>query len=129
MRLELDGVTIGDEPTPALPALDAVLTDGAPTLVAVGTERGPMLASLIAGGRMLPDRGTVRLDGDDEPDRIRRAVALVDTPMASEPTPAVPVGSMAREELAFAGRPASPKGGRRPARRPRNRRLASRPRC
>ena len=107
MRLELDGVTVGDEPTPALPALDAVLTDGAPTLVAVGTERGPMLASLIAGGRMLPDRGIVRLDGDEDPDRIRRTVALVDTPMASEPTPAVPVGSVVREELALAGRPAS----------------------
>jgi hypothetical protein len=107
VRLELDGVTIGDEPTPALPALDAVLTDGAPTLVAVGTERGPMLASLIAGGRMLPDRGTVRLDGEEDPERIRRAVALVDTPMASEPTPAVPVGSVVREELVLAGRPAS----------------------
>jgi hypothetical protein len=107
MRLELDGVTVGEEPTPALPAIDAVLTDGAPTLVPVGSERGPMLASLIAGGRMRPDRGAVRLDGDADPDRIRRAVALVDTPMASEPTPAVPVGSVVREELRFAGRPAS----------------------
>lgn len=107
MRLELDGVAVGDPATPALPVLDAVLTDGAPTLVAVGTERGPMLASLIAGGRMRPDRGTVRLDGSDDAAAIRRAVALVDTPMGSEPPAAVPVGAVVREELRFAGRRAS----------------------
>ena len=114
MRLELDGVTIGDEPTPALPTLDAVLTDGAPTLVAVGTERGPMLASLIAGGRMLPDRGTVRLDGD-EPTRSGSAAPsrLVDTPMASEPTPAVPVGSWSARSCRCAGLP-RPRGARSP---------------
>ena len=107
MRLELDAVSVGDAATPALPALDAVLTDGAPTLVAVGTERGPLLASLVAGGRLRPDRGAVRLDGSADPAAIRRAVALVDTPMASEPPAAVPVGAIVREELRFAGRPAS----------------------
>ncbi|MGN6742968.1 MAG: hypothetical protein ACTHJL_06675 [Amnibacterium sp.] len=107
MRLELDGVAVGDPATPALPALDAVLTDGAPTLVAIGTERGPMLASLIAGGRLRPDRGTVRLDGSPDPDSIRRSVALVDTPMASEPPAAVAVGTVVREELRFARRPSS----------------------
>jgi len=106
MRLELEGVEVGEERTPALPRLDAVLTDGEPTLVAVGTERGPMLASLIAGGRLRPDRGTVLLDDVDDHEAIRRAVALVDTPMASEPPDGLPVGDVVREELRFAGRPA-----------------------
>jgi hypothetical protein len=105
MRLELDGVAIGDEPTPALPSLDAVLTDGAPTIVAVGTERGPMLASLLAGGRMRPDRGTVRLDGADDGAALRRAVALVDTPVVAEPPAAMRLATVVAEELRFAGRP------------------------
>jgi ABC-2 type transport system ATP-binding protein len=105
MRLELDGIAVGDPATPALPRLDAVLTDGAPTLAAVGTERGPVLASLIAGGRMRPDRGTVRFDGSADDSALRRAVALVDTPVVAEPPAAVRVATVVAEELRFAGRP------------------------
>ena len=105
MRLELGGVAVGDAATPALPVLDAVLTDGAPTLVAVGTERGPVLASLIAAGRMRPDRGSVLLDGAADEQALRRAVALVDTPVVAEPPAPVPVASVVAEELRFAGLP------------------------
>lgn len=105
MRLELDGVAVGDAATPALPVLDAVLTDGAPTVVAVGTERGPVLASLIAAGRMRPDRGTVRLDGVADPAALRRAVALVDTPVVAEPPATIGVAAVVAEELRFAGLP------------------------
>jgi ABC-2 type transport system ATP-binding protein len=105
VRLELDGVAVGDAATPALPALDAVLTDGAPTLVAVGTERGPVLASLIAAGRMRPDRGSVRFDGGADEAALRRAVALVDTPVVAEPPAAVRVAAVVAEELRFAGLP------------------------
>jgi hypothetical protein len=64
-----------------------------------------MLASLIAAGRLVPDRGAVLLDGHADARALRRAVALVDTPVVAEPTAAVPVGSIVREELRFAGRP------------------------
>ncbi|HEY0374403.1 MAG TPA: hypothetical protein VGC94_06385 [Amnibacterium sp.] len=104
MRLELDGVAVGDEATPSLPPLSAVLTDGAPTVVAVGTERGPVLASLLAGGRMRPDRGTVRLDGASDVAALRRAVALVDTPVVAEPPAPLRVATVVAEELRFAGR-------------------------
>lgn len=105
MRLELCDVAVGDAATPALPALDVVLTDGAPALVAVGTERGPVLASLIAAGRMRPDRGTVRLDGAADERTLRRAVALVDTPVVAEPPAPVRVAAVVAEELHFAGLP------------------------
>ena len=64
-----------------------------------------MLASLIAAGRLVPDRGRVLLDGSADPAAIRRAVALVDTPVVAEPPAAMPVGSIVREELRFAGAP------------------------
>lgn len=105
MRLELDGVAIGDPAAPALPALDVVLTDAAPTVAAVGTERGPVLASLIAGGRMRPDRGIVRLDGAADGGALRRAVALVDTPVVAEPPAALRVAAVVAEDLRFAGLP------------------------
>lgn len=105
MRLELDGVAIGDPAAPALPALDVVLTDAAPTVAAVGTERGPVIASLIAGGRMRPDRGIVRLDGAADGGALRRAVALVDTPVVAEPPAALRVAAVVAEDLRFAGLP------------------------
>jgi ABC-2 type transport system ATP-binding protein len=105
VRLELDGVAVGDAATPTLPRLDTVLTDGAPTIVAVGTERGPVLASLIAAGRMRPDRGIVRFDGTSGEAVLRRAVALVDTPVVAEPPAAVGVATVVAEELRFAGLP------------------------
>jgi len=104
VRLELDGVSVGDAAAP-MPALDALLTDGAPTLAAVGTEQGPVLASLIAAGRMRPDRGVVRLDGAADEAALRRAVALVDTPVVAEPPAAMRVAAVVAEELHFAGRP------------------------
>ena len=103
MTLELLGIGVGDAATPTVPPLHAVLTDDAPTVVAVGTERGPMIASLVAAGRMTADRGSVLLDGSTDPDAIRRAVALVDTPFVAEPVPTVPTRSVVREELRFAG--------------------------
>jgi hypothetical protein len=63
-----------------------------------------MLASLIAGGRLAPDRGRVLLDGRDDPRALRAAVALVDTPMVADPPDDLPVATVVREELLFAGR-------------------------
>jgi hypothetical protein len=103
--LEILDVALGDEATPVLPPFSAVLPDDASAFASAEGDRGPLLASLIAAGRLIPDRGTVLLDGVADPAALRRAVALVDTPVVAEPPTDVPVGSIVREELRFAGLP------------------------
>ena len=102
--LELLDVRVGDERTPALAPFSAVLRPERPAFAAAEGERGPMLASLIAAGRLVPDQGQVLLDGRSDPDLLRSSVALVDTPVVAEPAPSLPVGLVVREELRFAGR-------------------------
>lgn len=104
MTLELAAVGIGTEPGAALPAVSAVAAPGHPGIVAVETEQAPVLASLVAGGRMKPDTGRVLLDGHDDAAGIRRAFALVDTPGVAEPFPVMSLKRIVHEELAFAGR-------------------------
>lgn len=101
--LELDHVGIGDEPGAALPPVSAVAGPGRPGIVAVETEQAPVLASLVAGGRMRPDDGRVLLDGHEDPAAVRRAFALVDTPGVAEPFPVMSCRRIVREELAYAG--------------------------
>lgn len=103
MTLELDHVGIGEEPGAALPVVSAVAAPGRPGVVAVETEQAPVLASLVAGGRMRPETGRVLLDGHDDAAAVRRTFALVDTPGVAEPFPVMTVKRVVREELAFAG--------------------------
>ncbi|WP_396290104.1 hypothetical protein [Curtobacterium sp. KT1] len=102
MTLELAHVGIGDEPGAALPVVSAVAAPGRPGVVAVETEQAPVLASLVAGGRMQPDTGRLLLDGHEDAAAVRRAFALVDTPGVAEPFPVMTVQQIVREELAFA---------------------------
>lgn len=102
MTLELDHVGIGEEPGAALPVVSAVAAPGRPGVIAVETEQAPVLASLVAGGRMQPDTGRVLLDGHDDPAGIRQAFALVDTPGVAEPFPVMTLKQIVREELAYA---------------------------
>lgn len=102
--LELDHVGIGDEPGAALPVVSAVAGPRRPGIVAVETEQAPVLASLVAGGRMRPDSGRVLLDGHEDAAALRRSFALVDTPGVAEPFPVLTLTQIVREELAFAGR-------------------------
>lgn len=104
MNLELDHVGIGEEPGAALPVVSAVAAPGHPGVVAVETEQAPVLASLVAGGRMRPDTGRVLLDGHEDAAAVRAAVALVDTPGVAEPFPVTTLRRIVREELAFASR-------------------------
>lgn len=103
--LELLDVRIGDERTPALAPFSTILRAERPTFGAAEGERGPVLASLIAAGRLVPDHGQVLLDGRTDPEALRSAVALVDTPVVAEPAPSLPVRLVVQEELRFAGRP------------------------
>jgi ABC-2 type transport system ATP-binding protein len=103
--LEIVGARVGEERIPALPPFSARLDVDRPAVAVAEGDRGPMLASLIAAGRLVPDGGEVLLDGGTDPAALRRAVALVDTPVVAEPAPSLPVRSVVREELRFAGRP------------------------
>ncbi|PZF42184.1 MULTISPECIES: hypothetical protein [unclassified Curtobacterium] len=103
MTLELDHVGIGEEPGAPLPVVSAVAAPGRPGVLAVETEQAPVLASLVAGGRMQPDTGRLLLDGDEDPAAVRRSFALVDTPGVAEPFPVMTLKQIVREELAFAG--------------------------
>jgi len=103
MRLELDHVAIGDGPGAALPAISVVADRRSPGFVAVETEGAPTLASLVAAGRMSPDRGRVTLDGSDDDAAVRASFALVDTPSVAEPFGSLTVAQVTREELALAG--------------------------
>ncbi|WP_144762186.1 hypothetical protein [Curtobacterium sp. 9128] len=101
--LEIDTAGIGEEPGAALPVVSAVAGPHRPGIVAVETEQAPVLASLVAGGRMKPETGRVLIDGHDDPAALRRAFALVDTPGVAEPFPVMTLRRIVREELAFAG--------------------------
>ncbi|KQS09190.1 hypothetical protein ASG04_09960 [Curtobacterium sp. Leaf183] len=102
--LELQDAGIGDEPGAALPRVSAVAGPHRPGIVAVETEQAPVLASLVAGGRMQPEHGRVLVDGHQDAAAVRGAVALVDTPGVAEPFPVMTLRRIVREELAFAGR-------------------------
>jgi len=102
VRLELDHVAVGEGPGAPLPALTVVADRGRPGFVAVETVDAPVLASLVAGGRMAPTQGRVTLDGSDDAAAIRASFALVDTPSVAEPFGSLTVAQVAREELALA---------------------------
>jgi hypothetical protein len=104
MILELIDVALGTDPGAPLPPISAVARPGRPGIVGVETEQTPVVASLVAGGRMQPDSGTLTIDGVADDARIRRTVALVDTPGVAEPFPVMTLRRIVREELAFAGR-------------------------
>jgi hypothetical protein len=101
--LEIDTAGIGNEPGAALPVVSAVAGPYRPGIVAVETEQAPVLASLVAGGRMRPEHGRVLIDGHEDAAAARRAVALVDTPGIAEPFPVMTLRRIVREELAYAG--------------------------
>lgn len=101
MRIELDDAALGHE----VPALRVTVAPGAPVVIAVETDERPKLVSLLIGGRARTTAGAVRVDGIEDAAELRRRVALVDTPFASEPNPTVALRTAVAEELAFAGLP------------------------
>ncbi|WP_437582940.1 hypothetical protein ACSAGD_11745 [Paramicrobacterium sp. CJ85] len=107
MRIELNAVTKGKS-AEVLPATSVTLQSEHATFVRAETEQRPTVLGLIASGRMKPTEGTVTIDGEDSPKRLRRAVALIDAPDISDPAPNVPVWRVVSEELMFAGLPSHP---------------------
>ncbi|SEB78860.1 hypothetical protein SAMN04489806_1778 [Paramicrobacterium humi] len=112
MRIELNHVTKGKNGE-ILPATSLTVQSEHATFVRAETEQRPTVLGLIAAGRMKPTSGTVTIDGEPSPRKLRDAVALVDAPEISEPAPNVPVSRVVSEELMFAGLPAHPLAARR----------------
>ncbi|QCR18326.1 hypothetical protein [Agrococcus sp. SGAir0287] len=108
MQVRIEQVAMGA----ALPPTDAAFASGEASLVVVETEQRPTVLGLVAAGRMVPAAGRVLLDGEEDRRELRRRVALVDAPRASDPDPAARVRGVIAEELLFAGLPGHPRGVR-----------------
>lgn len=98
MHITLTDAAIGSGLGAAVPPLTITAGPGV-NVIAVETAERPLLVSMLLGGRLRPDSGTVETDSD--------RVALVDTPVVAEPAPGVSLMSVVTEEFTFAGRPAS----------------------
>jgi len=103
MRIALENVAIGEGLGASVPQLSLTVTEGVPNVLAVETAERPMLVSLLLGGRIRADAGSVTIDGRDDPDALRRGTALVDTPVVAEPTAGLSLASIVAEEFSFAG--------------------------
>lgn len=112
MRIELRDVTKGPGAR-VLGATSVEFRSGEAALVQAETEERPTVLGLIASGRMKPDSGEVLVDGVRNAKRLRRACALVDAPIVSEPDASVLSVGVVTEELMFAGRTANPITARR----------------
>ena len=106
MRIDLTEVSKG-RGDHALQPVTAAFESGAVTLVRAETQQRPTVLGLLASGRMTPGTGVVTIDGEVDPARMRRVVALVDAPLVSEPAPNVSTLGIVAEELMFAGRRSS----------------------
>jgi len=110
IRVTLDGAAVGAGATAALPPVSASFAAGTPTLLETEGGTRPTVLSLVASGRMKLDAGSVtavRIDVDGrertlKPAELRRAIALIDTPLVAEHSDDVSVSSVVREELALA---------------------------
>lgn len=112
MRIELQQVAKGRRDRALPPTTLAYETERA-TLACAETEQRPTVLGLIASGRMRPDAGDVRIDGNEDARLLRRRVALVDAPDVCDPHPDVTVAGVVGEELMFAGQRPTPGAARR----------------
>ncbi len=110
IRVTVDGAAVGTGPTAALPPVSVTFSTGRPTLLETEGGSRPTVLSLAASGRMKLDSGSVtagRLDAEGHEHtlkaaELRRAIALIDTPLVAGHSDDVSVSSVVREELALA---------------------------
>ncbi|GAA2938897.1 hypothetical protein GCM10010458_24280 [Microbacterium luteolum] len=112
MRITLHDVSKG-RGGQALPLTNLEFHTGAVRFALAETEQRPTVLGLIASGRMRPDSGRVTLDGAENAKELRRRVALVDAPDASDPHADITLAGVVGEELMFAGVGATPVHARR----------------
>jgi hypothetical protein len=108
IRVTLRDAAVGSGREAALPPVTASFGPGSATLLATEGGNRPTVLSLVASGRMKLDGGSVEaVDGDGDGNtlsaaRLRRAVALVDTPLVADHSDDVSIATVVREELALA---------------------------
>ncbi len=107
MTISFENVAVGSGLDAAVPPLTLSVTPGEPTVIAVESDERPLLVSMLLGGRMEPDSGSVTIDGHEDADNLRRRTALVDTPFVAEPPAGISLASVVAEEFSFAGRSTS----------------------
>jgi len=105
--ITLSDAALGTGLGAAVRPLTLVVSPGVPTTVAVEGDERPLLVSMLLGGRLKPDSGTVAVDGDSRLDSLRLRTALVDTPMVAEPTPGASLSVAVAEEFSFSSLPTS----------------------
>jgi ABC-2 type transport system ATP-binding protein len=103
--ISLEAAAVGSGLAAELAPITLSIAAGTPVVVPVETDERPMILSLVIGGRLPVTSGRVLIDGRVDAAHLRRSVALVDTPFASEPSPGIPLALVVAEELSFAGRP------------------------
>lgn len=104
--IELTDAAIGSGLGAAVPALTLAITHGTPVALAVETDERPLMVSMLLGGRIRPDSGTVTIEGIPDLSELRHRTALVDTPFVAEPSPGISLSVIVAEEFSFSGRPA-----------------------
>jgi hypothetical protein len=109
MQLEATAISVRGPHAPMLTATSVRVADHQLVLLAGYPGPGHVAAALGLSGRLMPDTGTVRLDGKADAAMLCRRVAVIDAPGITEPDDALPVQTVVGEELAIAGR----KAGRR----------------
>lgn len=109
MELKAHAISVRGPHAPMLHATSVSVSDHQLVLLAGYPGPGHVAASLGLSGRLKPDGGDVRLDGQTSGRVLRRRVAVVDTPGITEPDDALPVQTVVGEELAIAGHKAGRK--------------------
>jgi len=106
IRVTLRDAAVGSGREAALPAVSTTFGPGFPTLVATEGGTRPTVLSLVASGRMRLDTGSIEAvneAGDTlSAARLRRATALIDTPLVADHSDDVSIATVVREELALA---------------------------
>jgi energy-coupling factor transporter ATP-binding protein EcfA2 len=109
MELRAYAISVRGPHAPMLNATSVSVGDHQLVLLAGYPGAGHVAAALSLSGRLRPDGGDVKLDGQADGSVLRRRVAVVDAPGITEPDDALPVKLIVGEELAIAGRKAGRK--------------------
>lgn len=104
MEIVATGVEVIGAHGPLLAPTSLRVADGQVRLVTGEAGTGKTALALALSGRLKPSAGSVRLDGSADPDKLRRAVAVVDAPQITEPDDALQVRDVVAEGLSLAGR-------------------------
>ena len=106
MKIFADGISKGSGGIP-LPMTSVQYESGRVSVAEAEVGDHPTVLALVLSGRMVPDTGTVLIDGADDPGLLAERVALVDAPDVSEPAADLSLRAVVKEELMFAGRSTS----------------------